>query len=110
MKISRTAIGIAIRTVREAAGMTLKDLAKVSGISFSLLSRTELGDRDVSYVEMLSILQALNVRELTLRRRAEMIEQKGLSQIRQRVRDLNRQQREAIHNLIDQQTKSIDDK
>jgi transcriptional regulator with XRE-family HTH domain len=101
MKLSRTSVGLAIRAAREAACLTLKDLAALSGVSFSLLSRTELGERDVGYLELLAIAEALRTDELTLREYAKTFEREGLPEKRQMVRDLNRLQRQAIGALIE---------
>lgn len=104
MKLTRESVGLAIRTAREAAGLTLRDLAGVTGISHALLGRSELGERDVGYVEMLDIAAALHVEEAVLREYAKTFERDGLAakrqEQRQLVRDLNALQREAIGTLI----------
>ena len=103
LKLSRTSVGLAIRAAREAAGLTLKDLAATSGVSFSLLSRTELGERDVAYLEVLTIIETLKIDESQLREYAKTFEREGLPANRQMARDLNKLQRRAIESLIELQ-------
>ncbi len=104
MKLTRESVGLAIRTAREQAGLTLRDLAGATGISHALLGRTELGERDVGYLELLDIAAALRVDEPTLREYAKTFERDGLAgkrqEQRQLARDLNALQREAIGTLI----------
>lgn len=104
MKLTRESVGLAIRTAREQAGLTLRDLAGVTGISHALLGRTELGERDVGYLELLDIAAALKVDEPVLRELAQTFERDGLAarrhEQRQLARDLNQLQREAIKSLV----------
>lgn len=97
---SREAIGMAVRAAREAAGLTLRDLAAVTSISHALLGRTELGERDLGYAEMLSIAIAVNATEQTLREFAMTFQRDGIQEARQQMRDLNKAQRRAIEALI----------
>jgi transcriptional regulator with XRE-family HTH domain len=100
MKLSRASVGFAIRAARDAAGLTLRDLAGLTGISHTLLGRTELGERDVGYLELLAIAEAVKLDELTLREYAKTFERDGLPEQRQIVRDANRLQRLAIEALV----------
>ena len=48
-----------IRALRERAGMTQRDLAKVLGREHGLVARIELGERRVDFVEAFAVFQAL---------------------------------------------------
>ncbi len=91
---------MAVRAAREAVGLTLRDLAAVTSISHALLGRTELGERDLGYAEMLSIALALKTDERTLREFAMTFQRDGVQEARQQMRDLNKAQRRAIEALI----------
>ena len=99
--LSRAAIGLAIRGAREAAGLSLRRLAAEAGISPALLSRTELGERDVGYVELLSIAETLKIDEQTLRQFALTFERERLPHRQEKIRKLNALQREAVATLIE---------
>jgi transcriptional regulator with XRE-family HTH domain len=100
MKLSRPSVGLAVRAAREAAGLTLKDLAGMTEIPVYLLSRTELGERDLGYTELLAVIDAVKIDEIVLRDFAATFERDGVAEKRQVVRDLNELQREAIAALI----------
>jgi transcriptional regulator with XRE-family HTH domain len=51
----RAAVGLALRDVRESAGMTLVQLAEMLGITKSSLSRAELGERDIALQEFMAL-------------------------------------------------------
>lgn len=48
-----------IRTLREKAGMTQRDLAKALGREHGMVARIELGERRVDFVEAYEIFRAL---------------------------------------------------
>lgn len=79
MKLSRTAVGLAVKAARIAAGLSAADLAKGAGLSASAISRTEAGIRALEFVEALSIASAVGVDVETLRTLAENFEREGLS-------------------------------
>lgn len=99
---SRIAIGLALRHAREAAGLTLKELATRSGCTFSMLSRTELGERDVAYAELLAVLPHVPpLTENDFRELALTFEREVLPETRKVVLRLNDLQRLAITALIE---------
>jgi transcriptional regulator with XRE-family HTH domain len=97
--IKREALGMAIRALREASGATVHALASKTGIPQTLLSRTELGERDVGYLELLMIAEAINADEITLRNLAMKFAAHGAVEARQQRRDLNMAQRRAIEEV-----------
>jgi transcriptional regulator with XRE-family HTH domain len=105
MKLSRTSVGLAVRAAREAAGLTLKDLAGTTGITTSSLSRSENGERDLAFTEVLAIAEALRVDAETLRTLAETFERAGAPEKQsaraELSRDLNELQRMAIEAAIE---------
>lgn len=48
-----------IRTLREEAGMTQRDLAKALGREHAMVARIELGERRVDFVEAFALFNAL---------------------------------------------------
>lgn len=48
-----------IRSLREKAGMTQRDLAKALGREHGMVARIELGERRVDFVEAFAVFQAL---------------------------------------------------
>lgn len=61
MKISRASVGAAVRTAREAAQMTAADLATLTDISPSAISRTEAGLRDLHFAEATAVAHVLGL-------------------------------------------------
>jgi transcriptional regulator with XRE-family HTH domain len=51
--------GLKLRAQREHAGVNMRDLAKVCGIDFSLISRYESGDRPLSQETYLQFLEGI---------------------------------------------------
>ena len=105
MKLSRTAIGMAVRAARDQARLTSADLAEQTGIDKSALSRTENGIRALEFGEALAIAKALKVDVEVLRTFAETFEREGAHEkkqgIKQFEKDLNLLQREAIAAAIE---------
>lgn len=105
MQLSRISVGLAVRAARDAAGLTLNDLATMTGITASSLSRSETGQRDLAYTEVLAIADALKIDGEALRTLAETFERAGVeNNQRQRdalARDLNDLQRLAIEAAIE---------
>jgi ribosome-binding protein aMBF1 (putative translation factor) len=58
---ARTSFGQRLKTLREAAGLSLLDLDRASGISASNLSRYELGQRLPTWAAVLALADALGV-------------------------------------------------
>jgi transcriptional regulator with XRE-family HTH domain len=56
-----TAIGLALRTMRETRGLTAKDLAKQAGVSAAMISRIENAQVSPSIATMTSLTAALGV-------------------------------------------------
>jgi len=54
-------IGARLRDLREAAGITLTELAQTAGISKAYLSRLESGERSLSLATLLTLAAALHV-------------------------------------------------
>lgn len=98
-------MGLAVRAAREAARLTLNDLAALTGITLSSLSRSENGQRDLAFTEVLEIAKALKVDAETLRTFAETFERAGVSKTTlkrdQLSRDLNDLQRLAIETALE---------
>lgn len=59
-------VGARIRGVREQAGLSLQDLARLCGISGPALSSIETGKRDLRVTSLLRIASALRVRPTDL--------------------------------------------
>lgn len=108
MKLSRASLGLAVRAAREAAGLTLMDLAGSTGMTQSTLSRSELGERDLAFTEVLSIADAVQLSVEDLRTFAETLERDGEAETHaakqasrsKLAQDLNALQRRAIEVAI----------
>lgn len=61
MTISNAAIGSAIRALRDRVDLSVNDLAKITGLSPSTLSRTEAGARHPRVSELDSIAKAVSI-------------------------------------------------
>lgn len=112
MKLSRASVGLAIRAAREAAGLTLKDLAGSTGLTLSSLSRSETGQRDTEFAELVSISDAVRISVEDLRTLAETCERQGAAE-KQRQRsqledELNKLQQLAIEAAIEARAVSRD--
>lgn len=77
MKLSRASIGMAIRAAREAAKMSLGDMAGLVGMTPASLSRTETGLRDAEFAEVVAIAERLGIELEVLRTLAETFEHSG---------------------------------
>lgn len=112
MKLSRISVGLAVRAAREAAGLTLNDLAGITGITLSSLSRSETGQRDLAFTEVLAISDGLKIDPETLRSLAETFERAGATKTQhkrdQLARDLNDLQRLAIEATIEARALAVD--
>jgi transcriptional regulator with XRE-family HTH domain len=102
LELTRESIGLAIRTARQAMGYSLREMSELTGIAHAMLSRTELGERDVGYVELLVILGALETDELTLREYADAFARDGMAGVRENLRALKREQRSSVQKHIAQ--------
>lgn len=104
MKLSRMSVGLAVRAMRDAARLTINDLATMTGISISSLSRTENGLRDLNFAEATAIAAAVKIDIEHLRTLAETFEREGVTdkqrQVSELERDLNELQRLAIETAI----------
>ena len=106
--LSRASLGLAVRAAREAAGLTLNDLVGMTGLTQSTLSRSELGERDIAFTELLAIADAVKVDLEDLRTLAETFEREGAAEkhaAKQHARsqlahDLNDLQRLAIETAV----------
>ena len=105
VKLSRTSLGLAIRTARKAAGLTADELATRAGIDRSALSRTENGKRALEFDEALAIASVVGVDITAIRTLAETFEREGVAAKRDAQRtienDLNQLQRAAIEAAIE---------
>jgi len=88
MTISRAALGSAVRAARDAADLSIRDLASRAGLSAAVLSRTENGERDLAYTELLAIAQAVGLRVEDLHNLAENCERQGVGRVRQELSQL----------------------
>ena len=77
MKLSREALGLAVRAAREAADFTLGDLAGVAGMTVPSLSRSENGLRDLEFAEVVAIADAVKIDVEWIRALAETYERAG---------------------------------
>jgi transcriptional regulator with XRE-family HTH domain len=97
-------MGLAVRAAREAAKLTLSDLATQTGVSLSSLSRTENGLRALEFTEALAIAAACQVDIEGLRTLGETFERQGATQKQSAkqalVDDLNELQQLAIKTAI----------
>lgn len=104
MKLSNTAIGLAVRAARDAAKLTLSDLSSRSGLPISSLSRAENGLRGLDFSEAVVIADALNVSVGALQSLAETFEREGAVEIaqskKQLMKDLLDLQRQAVEIAI----------
>lgn len=104
MKISRTSVGLAVRSARMAANLTAADLAMLTGISTSSVSRTESGQRDLEFREALAIAKVLGIEVSVLQDLSEVFEREGAGKAALRIseleHDLLQLQREAINATI----------
>ncbi len=105
MKLTRVSLGMAVRTAREAAKLTLNDLAIATGLTQSSLSRSEIGQRDLAFTEVLAIAEVLKIEVSQLRDLAETFERDGVSEKAEKrdqlAHDLNELQRTAIEAAIE---------
>lgn len=101
MRLSRTALGLAVRAARGAARLTLKDLAELAGMTVSSLSRSENGERDLTFVEISAIATAVRVELEDLRTLAETFERDGTVAREGQAREMNKLQRLAIEAAIE---------
>lgn len=108
MKLSRVAVGLAVRAARDAAQLTLNDLASMAKMTVASLSRSENGLRDLEFAEAAAIAEACKIDIETLRSLAETFERAGAAKTAQKKSDLqsdlNELQRLAIEAAIDAQT------
>lgn len=109
--LSRAAVGQAVSAVRQAAGLTLQELAKLTGIGISSLSRTEAGLRDASFAELVAIAGAVHLSVDTLQTLAQGIERQGASELARRrdqlEQDLLELQRAAVEAAVKARAKSL---
>ncbi len=98
MKLSRDSIGSAIRIAREEAKFTLEQVAAKSGITTSTLSRTEQGERDVSFIEVLTLVEIFGITELTLREYAQRIEKQCKSKTKVTICELKAKRKKEFDN------------
>ncbi|MBN3838766.1 XRE family transcriptional regulator [Burkholderia sp. Ac-20349] len=59
--INRTEVGARLRTRRKALGLTLKDLARDSGVTLSTISKAELGEIGLTYDKFGALAKALKL-------------------------------------------------
>jgi transcriptional regulator with XRE-family HTH domain len=78
MKLSRTSLGIAVKTARELQKMTLKDLAVAADLKEYSLSRSENGLRDLEFAEVVAIAQVLHVELAWIINLAENLDRSGV--------------------------------
>jgi transcriptional regulator with XRE-family HTH domain len=106
MKLSRTSVGLAVRAAREAARLTLQDLSEATGLTVASLSRSENGQRDMAYAEVMAIADALKIDPEAFRTLAETFERSGAAEHLQQSRskleqDLNELQRLAVEAALE---------
>jgi transcriptional regulator with XRE-family HTH domain len=92
MKIKPMAVGLAVRTAREAASLTQQELALLSGMHISSLSRSENGLRDFEFCEAAAVCDALNMNVETLRAFAENLQHAGVDSLHAQQADLRARQ------------------
>lgn len=89
LQLSDTAIGMAIRTARIAANLTLKQLADQTTLSnTSSLSRGENGLRSITLSEFVEICSVTGVSVDKLITIARSFDQQGVHEKQQRVQEL----------------------
>jgi transcriptional regulator with XRE-family HTH domain len=105
MALSRVSIGLAVRSVREAAVMTLDDLATAVGMTSSSLSRTENGLRAVEFAEVVRLSEVVGLPVEAFLGLAQAFENQGAtakSEKRGKLKaDLDRLQREAVEAAVE---------
>lgn len=105
MALSRVSIGLAVRSVREAASMTLDELASAAGMTASSLSRTENGLRAIEFAEVVSLAEVAGVSVEAFLDLARSFESHGVaakSDKRGKLKaDLDRLRREAIEAAVE---------
>lgn len=69
--ITKRSLGLAICEYRSKAGLTQKDLARISGVSLSTLQSWEQGVREPGALRLLRVSQALNLSTEDLFNRAD---------------------------------------
>jgi transcriptional regulator with XRE-family HTH domain len=106
MKLSRISVGLAVRSAREAAELTLNDLAKLTGMTVPSLSRSENGLRDLEFAEVVAIANAVKLNLETVRSLAETFEYAGSAETARKKSELERDlvvlQRSAIEAAIEE--------
>lgn len=99
-------MGLAVRAAREAARLTLNDLAQMTGITATSLSRSENGQRDIEFAEAVAIANAVKIDVETLRTFAETFERAGVAKKAQKMsdleKDMNELQRAAVEAAIEE--------
>jgi transcriptional regulator with XRE-family HTH domain len=96
-------MGLAVRAARDAAKLTQPDLAAMTGIPVSTLSRTETGDRPLAFAEALALAEAFKINIDQLRELAEAYEvsmSAGSASSKHRTADFAELQRLAIEAAI----------
>lgn len=88
MKLSRTSVGLALRTARLTLDLTATELAELTGISASSISRTEAGLRVLEFPEALLVVKALGIDLSTLQDLAETFEREGVHEKSGQINDL----------------------
>jgi transcriptional regulator with XRE-family HTH domain len=74
-----TALGRAIKVTRTEQGLERKELARLSGLSYPYLSEIEKGKKRASTETLLTIAQALGLKQSELLERAERLLVRGLA-------------------------------
>lgn len=105
MRLSRPSVGQALRTARDSAGLTLSALAEVTSLTTSSISRTERGERDLTYSELVEISEVLKIDVEHFRELAEAFERLGAAQKKEQLdtlaSDLAKLQKAAIEAVIE---------
>ena len=105
MKLSRISVGQALRVARDTAGLTLADLAAVTSLTTSSISRTERGERDLAYTELVEVVEALKIDVEHFRQLAESHELLGAAEKKQQIdalaTDLIKLQKAALEDVIE---------
>ena len=98
-------MGLAVQSARNAARFTLNDLASLAGMTTSSLSRSERGERDLGFSEVVAISNAVKIDVETLRSLAETFERDGAAQAHGKLsaleKDLNELQRLAFEAAVE---------
>jgi transcriptional regulator with XRE-family HTH domain len=102
MKLSRTAIGLAVRAARKVAQLTADQLAELAGMDRSSLSRTENGLRSLEFNEAVAISAVLGIKVEALRTLAETYQREGVEERMSAIKnDFNELQRRAVEAAIE---------